>query len=392
MSLIPKVRQVLDKPDAVIFIGSGVSRWSELPSWPGLIGQLADFLESEGLSAELVRRELDGGELLQAASYGVDQLTKPQFGQFIRKTCRPATARPHQIHENLVKLGPTCFITTNYDTLVEDALRCWQSDRIYRTVTNRQLTETADIIQATASRFVFKPHGDVGDAESVILTREQYRTLHGNKRHILEAMKTLLVSRPVFFVGFGLRDPDFLYLKDVLASIFEGAERDHYAVISDVSDPESFYWRKNFGIHILSYATKNDGRDHGDILRLLDELGPTAELARVVDTNDSEKETLDLGSSEAVLAMIRYAARVSRIKPEAVESELPLNVEYERDQRNLYARTLEIRWCIGRELLERVLRPRRITSQSRRRKDLRVSSMCGITCRQNAASHCGRTK
>jgi hypothetical protein len=102
--LVAKIRDVLLQPDTVLFVGSGISRWSGLPSWSGLIRELAEFMDGEGLSSELVRRELGLNELLQAASYGVDQLTPSQFAQFIRKACRVGTAEPHEIHRKIVGL------------------------------------------------------------------------------------------------------------------------------------------------------------------------------------------------------------------------------------------------------------------------------------------------
>ncbi len=135
------LKPVLGQDDAILFIGSGVSRWSGLPSWPELIDALADYVERSGSEAALVRSEARKGDLLQAASYGFAKLTKPQIGDFIRRACRLGVARPHDIHQKIVSLGPRCFVTTNYDDLLEQSLRLWQPDRFYRTpVTNRHLT------------------------------------------------------------------------------------------------------------------------------------------------------------------------------------------------------------------------------------------------------------
>src|SRR5688572_29785715 len=109
-----KLKQVLTQEDTVLFIGSGISMWSGIPSWPGMIEELAQFVESAGANAELVRAEARKGDLLQAASYGFDKLTKQQIGEFIRAACRYGVARPHEIHRKVVLLGPRCFITTNY--------------------------------------------------------------------------------------------------------------------------------------------------------------------------------------------------------------------------------------------------------------------------------------
>src|SRR5215211_4364339 len=108
------LRQVLAQEDTVLFIGSGISIWSGLPSWTGMIEELARFIEGSGANADLVRQEAKRGDLLQAASYGFDKLTRPQIGEFIRSACRYGTAKPQEIHRKIVSLGPRCFITTNY--------------------------------------------------------------------------------------------------------------------------------------------------------------------------------------------------------------------------------------------------------------------------------------
>ena len=115
----------------------------------------------------------------------------------------------------------------------------------------------------------------------MILSREQYRTLYGEKARVLEAEKTLLVSRPVVFLGFGLRDPDFIYLKDILSNLYKGAARDHFAIVADVVEAERTYWRQNFGIHLVSYETVPDAdghRDHAPLMALLDDLKTAAAL------------------------------------------------------------------------------------------------------------------
>ena len=124
-----KLRQVLERSDTVLFIGSGISTWSGLPSWADAVEELARFLEAAGVNPDLVRVEAEKGDLIQAASYGLDRLTKPQMGEFIRSLCRSGTARPEEIHRKIVNLGPRCYVTTNYDDLIEQSLRMWHEGR-----------------------------------------------------------------------------------------------------------------------------------------------------------------------------------------------------------------------------------------------------------------------
>jgi hypothetical protein len=328
-----KLKQVLAQEDTVLFIGLGISMWSTLPSWSGLIDELAQFVESAGAKADLVRAEAQKGDLLQAASYGFDELTKQQIGEFIRAACRYGVAKPHEIHRKIVSLGPRCFITTNYDNLIEESLRKWQPDRFFRPpVTNRHLTETAEIVHARAIDFIFKPHGDAADSESIILTREQYRQLlpQGerqaaleSRQAALESLKMLLASRPVVYFGFGLRDPDFIYVRDLLANTYKGGTRDHYAIMADVSDAESDYWRRNYGIHLVSYATTerpDKARDHTALLTLLDTLLEKEPVSPAV-------VGFDPCTPDVVLALARHAAGLARSPKLTPEFQIRVHAE-----------------------------------------------------------------
>lgn len=325
--MIENLKRILKQEDTVLFIGSGVSLWSGLPSWTGLIQELIDFIRQNGLDANLTEQELKRGDLLQAASYGFDKLTKQQFAQFIRKASRIETAQPQDIHKRITVLGPTCYITTNYDKLLEKSFQKWKSSTYFRTVVNTQLTETAEIVGARANNFLFKLHGDAENSESIILTREQYRALNsgGELYHALETTKTLMLSRPIVYIGFGLRDPDFLYLKDLLINTYKGGARDHYAIMADISEQEKDYWRRNFGIHLIDYQTilNSDGKkDHSPILKLLDDL-------KIAET-ETNGSTFVL-NPEFILSLSRHSAKYLGFETSSLH--LPLVVHPIEDNR-----------------------------------------------------------
>ncbi len=330
--MIEQLKQALKQEDTVLFIGSGTSCWSELPSWTELLNQLADLLNFLGEMLNLSERKLNKTSCKRRATDLIN-LHPWEIGGFIRSACKFGTAAPHEIHRKIVSLGPRCFITTNYDQLLEESLRKWKHGRSFRVVTNKQPFEEADIIQARAVDFIFKPHGDVGDVESIVLTREQYRKLleGGEWRHTLESLKTMLATRRVVYFGFGLRDPDFLLLRDVLANTWKGGTRDHYAIMADVGSGEVNYWRKNYGIHLVGYATSElpTGKtDHGKLLELLDEclqpLSPADAAGAIPHV-----------ATELILSVLRYASGLMRF--ESANPELPLRVHSSKGWR--YART-----------------------------------------------------
>jgi len=316
------LKKILAQPDTIIFIGSGISLWSGLPTWSALIEQLASFVCNNGGDPDLIRAESSRGDLLQAASYGFDKLTKHQIGDFIRSACLSGKAKPHAIHQKIISLGPTCFITTNYDDLLERCISQSDSSNSFRPpITNRHLTEMAGIIHARSSHFIFKPHGDAYDTDSVILTREQYRQLlpNGERQAALESLKVLMASRPVLYLGFGLRDPDFIYIRDLLTNTYRGGTRDHFAIMPDIKADEQSYWRNNYGIHLVGYSTtaSEDGsRNHTKLLELLDNLIKEKVKPRI--------KTFTPDSPEVLLALARHAASLSNIT--RASPEFPINV------------------------------------------------------------------
>ena len=316
--LLKKLRATLDKPDTVVLVGSGVSQWSGLPSWEKLVTDLADFVDATGGDGDVVRSEIADNDLLLAASYGVFQLKPQDFGRFMRDACKYGEAKPAEIHRKIATLGPSCFVTTNYDTLLEDAIRSDSAHGWPQVVTNRHTVEIADIILARATNFVFKYHGDGQYAESIILTRDQYRQLKGEYRNVIEALSTLLITRPVVMIGFGLRDPDFLSIKDTIITAFHGQVGEHYAIMADFDELKSRYWKENYAIEVISYPTyptaDGKGRDHRELLAVLDQVQTKQEVSEA---------PRPLSREERLIRFARLASRLIQLRPEAV-IELPL--------------------------------------------------------------------
>jgi hypothetical protein len=330
--LITKVKHVLQMEDAVLFVGAGSSVWSELPSWGKLIDELADYIEAEGGTTEMIRKTAKSN-LFQAATYGYAQLSKVQFSHFIRQACRVNSSSVHEVQRKIVRLGPSCIITTNYDRLLELAYQD-ENHTLLRPVTNRQPTDAFDIIQANSRGFIFKPHGDVFDTDSVILTQEQYNDiLYGERRFTTDALKTLLVSRPIVFLGFGLCDFDFVFLQGLLKETY-GVLRDHYAIMADMTNEETTVWKKTYGIHILSYKTteRPDGsRDHSGFVQLLDELlSPQPVPSSPVGSKPVSDE------SSKVLSLVRYSERLMVTLAIQSDLEFPLQVRLDGNYRKRF--------------------------------------------------------
>lgn len=324
-----KIREVCKEEGTVLFIGSGISMWSGLPNWNELVNELSDYVKKEGFSNENILKEMTNN-LLMAAGIGVSNLSKQQFKTFIRNTCRVGVSEPHEIHKKIVELGPRSFITTNYDKLLEEALRLYKKDRSFQVVTNRQPIECASIVQIRERDYVFKPHGDIDDTESIILTHEQYRHLYNERNHTLKAFETILLTRPVIFLGYSLNDPDFLFIKDNIENTFKKGGPHHFAIMPDVDVEKKRYYLENLGIRIIDYNTielENGKRDHSPLLELLDTIILEGkEFVFEKKSTGVELKNHKLDDSQ-LLSLLRYASGLTFNINQVAEKEFPLFVK-----------------------------------------------------------------
>lgn len=335
-----RARAVLRKPDTVLLVGSGLSLWSGLPSWYGLLERLSNALRRLGRDTTNTDRELATGDLLLAASYATHNLAPRDLGNFLRAEL--AGAQPSACHSTVSQLGPTCFITTNYDTLIEDSVQAASGKRPL-VVSNLQTAELAEIVPASSRDFVYKYHGDIADVESIVLSREHYRKLLHSRSAATKAFESLIATRPVVMIGFGLKDPDFLYMQDDLVDAFNGQSGEYYAILPDMNEDHVRYWRETYRIEVLSYDTKKlpDGSiSHENFHELLKRLTP-APSPTTADFSPPEQPN--------GLLLARLGAAMKRLRPDKGALPLPLMVERDRRSRSeaaaptsrFYAGTLE---------------------------------------------------
>jgi len=317
---------VVSQPDLALFIGSGVSRASGLPSWSKLIAGLIAESESRGGRTKLAREAFGSGDLLDAADKLTDILTQMEIASAIRQRLGFSAARPSIVHKLLCSLGPQRFVSTNYDNLIEQQLAIDGQLGSYRVVTNRHLAELADIQKASADFFVFKPHGDMNDADSIVLSRRHYhKIMLGHDNSVKATLETLFVSRPILFVGYGLRDPDMLLVLQSLTDRYAGNAGEFWAIIPDADRDHCDYWFRNYRVRIIPYKTTSTptGPDHKELERILTGLiqAKRASQSSVVGLTSGMQPRE--ASDETQL--IRYAARF--LKPE-LAYKLPIRADF----------------------------------------------------------------
>jgi len=131
------------------FVGAGVSAISGAPTWKGLIQAISDKL------GQARKDEYSSDEYLQIPQmfyYSLGE-NKEEYYKFVKEQLYSSCLLPNAIHREMLNLNPVSFITTNYDTLLEDAaIQYCQSFRV--------VSRDEDVPTIFGDRFILKLHGD----------------------------------------------------------------------------------------------------------------------------------------------------------------------------------------------------------------------------------------
>ena len=159
------------------------------------------------------------------------------------------------------------FLTTNYDTLLEDA---------YTHVAGRSLpkyyeTSLDSVMQAFRDRqpFILKLHGDIQSESPVILGDRSYQRLRHSDQYA-RCLNALFSTCSVLFVGFGGSDPDLDGLLSEVAE-FDGRRHRHWMLAPASKFPrlKARRLQADRGISVIEYHVDES---HSGLVRFLRDL------------------------------------------------------------------------------------------------------------------------
>lgn len=255
----PELEEALAAGRGVLFVGAGLSRGAGLPDWEGLIGRLAAAL---GLPSGT------RADYLDLAQWFRERFGNDKLAEILRETFG-GPALPTLAHYLLLSLPVRHVITTNYDSLLEVALAAMNRPPL-KVVRQEDVSRTG-----RGGVSLVKLHGDVERAEEIVLSRDDYDEFFHRRPAMALLLEGLLLNQTFFFVGYGLRDPNFRQIYSRIARMLPRSRRPAFATTFDAGGAEGEHlvrqWR-NKELHLLPVPGSGPEEQKHGLLRFLDRL------------------------------------------------------------------------------------------------------------------------
>jgi hypothetical protein len=216
--------KALANKNAAIFAGAGLSAGCGYVNWKDLLRTVAEDL---GLDVD---HETD---LIAVAQCHLnDKMGRGALNQLIidELTKQAILTENHKI---LANLPIETYWTTNYDQLIEEALKL-----VGKRPDVKIVQENLAINKPKRNAVVYKMHGDVQLPDKAVLTKEDYETYELNRKLYSITLQSDLLSKTFLFIGFSFEDPNLIYiLSRVKNLIGVNNTRQHYCLFKRETDP-----------------------------------------------------------------------------------------------------------------------------------------------------------
>ena len=207
------------------FIGAGLSHSLGLPSYDGLIGEVAEEL---GWDAEVFRQQ---GDFLQLTEYYVT--VKGSIGPLRSRLDREWNPTDEQVrssrpHAALAALRPALLYTTNYDDIIERAFRL-QNAPYHEIASIDDIASAPDRVTQ-----IVKFHGTFSNDSSLVLTESSYFERLDFESALDIKLRSDSLGRCLLFLGYSLRDVNIRFMLHKLNKLRSKALRTTSALPSAV--------------------------------------------------------------------------------------------------------------------------------------------------------------
>lgn len=184
----------------------------------------------------------------------------------------------------------SAVITTNYDTFLENYVFAKE----FKVFVHQHELFSADSYDIAE---IYKIHGSATDAESIIITEDDYKEFKQSRKLIIAKMLTLFADAPIIFLGYSFTDED---VKDIIEEFLSCLSkeqlmdiRNHFVFVTYkknerelIEIERTIYSRNNVQIPFVEIQTDNYGLVYDKLGGIIPGISPlrVRETRRVVKT------------------------------------------------------------------------------------------------------------
>lgn len=196
--LIERIFELIRKEEVVLWVGSGFSKYAGYPLAQELVNELYNTLsvsEQKEINISLLLPDF-AEEFVRLKMGDRSHLNAVLKKAFLKKN---NSIRWHSMISKIPHIKT--IITTNYDSLFEIA---FGKDCI-------KLVREADVAKIKNEIEIFKVHGDIGEVETIIITKSDYTKFFFNNTHenlYWNVISEKISNKSVVFIGYGFEDPN----------------------------------------------------------------------------------------------------------------------------------------------------------------------------------------
>ncbi|MEE9339656.1 MAG: SIR2 family protein [Methylococcaceae bacterium] len=217
------LRSSLHNGRLVVFIGAGISRSQDYPSWTDLTESMINDCDLD----HNVKKDLSiylGKRKYEAIAELIKQNSGTFYKSFLQQKFKPPGNTIGVLYKAIAQIPFHSFITTNYDRSLELSLGSTDNDINSRMADYSFDWRNIQQIQETIKysyRHIFHAHGMWDDseqtsAESIILAESDYKELRRSALY-KEYLAYIFKKFTVLFLGFGMQDWEIEWIDNLIS-------------------------------------------------------------------------------------------------------------------------------------------------------------------------------
>ena len=265
---------VINRGDAWLFVGSGISADAGLPSWSNLISlTLLEIPEADrqAISSDnRFQRFSERSDFPGCFQRIEDIIGQSQMADALRKVIVEYTSKPGDLARLLADWPVAGYLTTNYDHLIEAAVQ--ENGRLgWISIGNQP--EEVRLVSGDVRNIVWHLHGSAfmkADRSRIVASTRDYDNYYLEDSPLQQQLKSFLTQRRMIFVGFGFRDPELMRILKIVGK-YTVPERPIYAFLGwaeeNVDRDELRELKDTYNVEVKPYHVSDES--HADLVELL---------------------------------------------------------------------------------------------------------------------------